>query len=361
MESMVYICPTDWRWIKQRPQFLAEQLSEYYEMHVIYPYRNQRGGLQKKAESHVEPRAYFTLPSLGGRFSAIERINRSAARFQIGRMIQRVKPDYLWLTMPWQIELIPPGYPILYDCMDDYVAIEMRQDNCARTMEQEAETVRRAAHVFASSENLRSLLAKRYGRDGVHLLRNGYSADWPDRRKEKKRSDGRFRLGYFGTIGRWFDFELLLESLAVDERIEYHLFGPLEKGITVPANGRIVEHGVIEHDEIMERAADMDALIMPFVLTDVVRSVDPVKLYEYIYLNKNILCIRYPEVERFNPFVIFYETKEEYMQSLRSMMTGNPLKYTQKQATEFLEQNNWEKRARQVYEIIKTQNGRDMR
>lgn len=354
LEKIVYFSPVDWRWIKQRPQFLAECLNNFYEIHVIYPYRNQRKGLQKVIASKIMPSPYFTFPSLGGHFSVLTRINRSIACLQIRRFVQKVKPAYLWLTMPWQIELVPDNYPIIYDCMDDYVAIEMKSNKISCIAEQEAKMIQKATYIFASSLHLRNLLSERYGikRDQIHLLRNGYSAAWPEKQKKVKKTDGRFRIGYFGTIGRWFDAQLLLDSLSIDESIEYHLFGPMEKGITISPNSRIIIHGVIEHNEIQRCAEDMDAFVMPFKLTEIVQSVDPIKLYEYIYLNRNILCIHYPEIERFEPFVVFYETIEEYIQCLRKLLLDNSLKYSRKQAEIFLSENNWEKRAEQVYKTI---------
>lgn len=62
MQKMIYLCPVDWRWIKQRPQFLAEELSKYFEIHAVYPYQNNRKGLQKKSDSPVSVAPCF--PSL---------------------------------------------------------------------------------------------------------------------------------------------------------------------------------------------------------------------------------------------------------------------------------------------------------
>ena len=90
----------------------------------------------------------------------------------------------------------------------------------------------------------------------------------------------------------------------------------------------------------------MDVLIMPFIPNEIVQSVDPVKLYEYICLNKHILCIRYPEIERFESFVEFYDTRETYMEQLRRLLKEKPaVKYTPQQAEAFLKDNSWAKRA----------------
>ena len=350
MQKIVYFCPVDWRWIKQRPQFLAEQLQGYGEVSVIYPWRNRRKGLQKKTEASVRLHPYFVLPTFGRSVPVVENFNHIIGKKQIANRLRVEKPQILWLTMPWQIDLIPQnaGCPIVYDCMDDYAAISMQEGGRQRIQEREAELVRKASLIFVSSLHLMSLLKERYGVEHrkLCLLRNGYSAGWPKYSRHDALPSGRLRIGYFGTIGRWFDFDAILESLSAFENVEYHLYGPTEKGVVSPRHERIAEHGVVEHDRIPEYAEELDVLIMPFIPNEIVQSVDPVKLYEYIFLNKHILCIRYPEIERFEPFVEFYDTGETYMEQLRRLLEERPaVKYTPQQAEAFLKENSWTKRA----------------
>lgn len=350
MKRIVYFCPVDWRWIKQRPQFLAEGLQKYGNVTAIYPWKNRRKDLQNKAPSTVKLQPYFTLPSLGGRVPLMDRVNRLLSRVQISLMIGPEKPDILWLTMPWQIELTPARLecPIIYDCMDDYVAIHMQEGCQTKIQEQERELIQRASLIFVSSQHLLTLLEERYCVEPgkLYLLRNGYSAEWPKCSQQETRPGERLKIGYFGTIGRWFDFETVLESLSACENVEYHLYGPTEDGVVIPRHERIAVHGVVEHHQIPVCAVALDALVMPFVPDEIVQSVDPVKLYEYVHLNKHILCIRYPEIERFEPFVEFYDAKEAYIKQLRRLLNEKPeVKYTPQQAEAFLKENSWAMRA----------------
>ena len=41
-KKMLYIMHIDWNWIKQRPQFLVEELSQYYDVTVVYTYGYNR-------------------------------------------------------------------------------------------------------------------------------------------------------------------------------------------------------------------------------------------------------------------------------------------------------------------------------
>lgn len=351
MKTILYIAPVDWRWIKQRPQFLAEGLSAYYQIHVVYPYANKRQGLQKKAKTHLALSRYFAVPSLNGRLP-VAGFNAAWSAFQVRRVIRRVKPDILWLSMPWQIDMVLPSFAgcIVYDCMDDYTAIQMGSEN-SKLLAQEAALIKRADMVFVSSENLRQVLATRYGRRNTVLLRNGYHANWPIQSVAPARlSSKTLRVGYFGTIGRWFDFKLLLGSLDRGADVEYHLYGPTEPGVQIPKHPNLIAHGVVEHNQIPRVVQMLDALMMPFVLNEIVVSVDPVKLYEYICLRRPVLCVRYPEIERFAPFVLFYENAATFDVQLNAARTQTLCDAAQ--AEVFLYENSWAQRARTVYAAL---------
>lgn len=354
-KRMLYLCPVDWRWIKQRPQFLAEELTEHFSMHVLYPFANKRSTLQKKQPSPVRPHPWFTLPTLGGRVPGISKVNDWLFHLQTRLQLCLARPDFLWVSMPWQLPAIPRGYrgTVVYDCMDDYPAITMDAAGREALIAQEKQLVERADVIFVSSENLMHELQKRYGvsAEKMTLLRNGYHAGWT-KAPDVRTPDGSLKIGYFGTIGRWFDFPLLLESLEAFPQIEYHLFGPAEKGMQAPQHERIHLHGVLPHAQIPEKAAGLDVLMMPFQLNDIVRSVDPVKLYEYLFLQRNILCVRYPEINRYEPFVCFYETPQEYCNQIRRLLSNNSLIYTAEGAQAFLQDNSWSCRAKTAAERL---------
>lgn len=156
--------------------------------------------------------------------------------------------------------------------------------------------------------------------------------------------DGKVRIGYFGTVGRWFDFDALTETVKVNPSVEFHIYGPIEQGVPLPQMERLFFHGSLPHSRIPEEAGKLSALIMPFTRSDVVDSVDPVKLYEYIHLLKPIFSVRYPEIERFQPYVTFYENAAELAEEIRELSPPFSSKYSRAEAESFLAENTWERR-----------------
>ena len=93
-------------------------------------------------------------------------------------------------------------------------------------------------------------------------------------------------------------------------------------------------------------------LIMPFTLNDIVEAVDPVKLYEYINFNKDILTVRYKEIERFSKFTYSYDSYDEYKKQLKLLLQATDIKYDQDSREQFLNANNWENRVSTIEKLI---------
>lgn len=193
----------------------------------------------------------------------------------------------------------------------------------------------------------------------IRLIRNGVSlqhvyagdlqsSDENGGSNVKRHHKPPYKLGYFGTIAEWFDYNLLLKSLSNRPDIEYHLIGPVRASAPV-THERLIMEGVAQHDRLFSYVEAYACLVMPFLVNDVVEWVDPVKLYEYIAMGKCIISVRYPEIERFEPYVYMYSTAEEYLNLLDRLITeGFPPKYDIAMQQLFLSENSWQFRFKQL-------------
>jgi hypothetical protein len=112
--------------------------------------------------------------------------------------------------------------------------------------------------------------------------------------------------------------------------------------------------GVVQHDQLKQYVKEVDGFIMPFYVTDLITSVDPVKLYEYINFNKNILCVKYDEINRFERYVFFYSDYKSYISQIKIMMQSNDdIKYSEEDRINFLHENTWENRVEQIIGVLK--------
>lgn len=354
MEKMIYLMNVDWNWIKQRPHFLAEELSKEFDLTVVNQKRYSRKNLQNRTfngnlfEMKVIPRI--------DRYKYLKEINVYLKRKYLKKLILNLKPDYIYVTMPEQVKWIPKIYSgkIIYDCMDDHIGLTRSDYKKIELSKNENALIKKANYIFISSKFLLSTLTSRYGKNidnKCTVVRNGFNGriiSISDVQTKNKN----LVISYFGTISDWFDFDVILKSLDNNKNIEYRLYGPIDRNIEIPKHERLKYLGLIEHENLYETTKDSDAFIMPFILDDSIRAVDPVKLYEYINFNKNIICVDYAEVRRFDKFCDFYSDYEEYNSIIMKYIKNRKVKYSNQDRIEFLKINSWGSRANQIINIL---------
>ena len=360
-ETMVYNCHIDWDWIKQRPQFLAEGLTEYYDVFVHYRRQYRRNDLEneKKILSN-QPQPvlcpYRTLPALRNKYWALTRLNLKIKQQKLTALLQKTKAQKLWLTYPSQVYEIPKNYKgmVIYDCMDDQLHLGCSEAWAPRIVEAERRLVNRADIIFASSNNLVSLLYERYpdDRKKIHLIRNACTEEFAE--SKPINLPGKKEIvtaGYIGTIASWFDFQSVIESLERFPNLHYNLIGPIDNP-NVPYHNRIHYLGPVLHEELRNYVKEVDFLVMPFIRNVIVEAVDPVKLYEYISFGRDIICTDYLEVDYFHGFIKKYQNVNEYCALIHESMNNERPIYSMSQAKEFLKQNSWKCRAKRIHQII---------
>ena len=345
---IVYIMNVDWDWAKQRPHFLAQHLSRSHDMLVIYPYAWRRRHLANNDRNGVRLYPFVRLP-FGGKFAFISKVNVFLFRIMASIFLKWHQPDIVWISSPELFEYLPKHLSsrLIYDCMDDVLAFPRNVSRRNSLAASEQELISASFLVFCSSNNLRDKLIARTGHaEKYFVIHNAFEPSAFSSVSEKTelgKKVGAYVLGYVGTISSWLDFEALIKIVNEFTSVEIHLMGPIENlGMVLPQHGRIKYLGAVRHEDIQTRVSGFDALIMPFQVTELIQSVDPVKLYEYVFFDKPIVSVRYPEIERFSDFVDFYTNHGELISILhRYLNEGFRKKYSDGARARFVATNTW--------------------
>lgn len=354
--NIVYYMHIDWGWIKQRPHFISEELSKDNNVSVLYTKAFHRDDKCDNDTSFVRPYGVLHIPGWH-KYEFIKKINIFFTRFIVSNKLRAIKPEVIILSHPELLSFIPKKYYniISYDCMDDYYSMDKNED----TLKDEKVLVSKARHIFTSSESLKNKLIKRHNANShiIHVVRNGYDGLAYEGKYEKN-ADGMFHICYIGTISTWLDMDLIIKIIDRYKDVVIDLVGPMEPGreeyfIKYSNSQRLVFHGKIEHNKLEEIVRKMDVLIMPFVVNDIIESVDPVKLYEYINFDRNIVTVHYNEINRFKDFVHFYQSEEELLKIIGNLLIDNTCKYSLEEKEKFLSLNTWTKRKEEIIEILK--------
>jgi teichuronic acid biosynthesis glycosyltransferase TuaH len=348
---IMYIMNVDWDWAKQRPHFLAQHLSRSHDMAILYPYSWRRNHLVKNGRDALRLHPFFRVP-LGGRFAFISKLNVLLLRMMASFFLKWHRPDIVWISSPELFEYLPKHISarLIYDCMDDVLAFPRNQSRMGLLAASEKELINASFLVFCSSNNLRDkLVARASHNEKYYVIHNAFEPSaflGISEKTELDKKKGGAVLGYVGTISSWLDFEALIKIVNEFTSIEIHLMGPIENlGMPLPQHERIKHLGAVRHGDIQMCVSGFDALIMPFHVTELIQSVDPVKLYEYVFFDKPIVSVRYPEIERFSDFVDFYTNHGELIAILdRYVNEGFRKKYSDGMREQFITANTWAQR-----------------
>ncbi len=355
-----------WGVIKQRPHFVAENLSKSFDVKVcsFKTYRKSRM-VQNVTEARLELMQLFIMPL--SRLKLVSRINLVLTKLQLLRAV--IKADIIWMTHPLMFEavgdILPQDTKLVYDCMDDALEFPSACADDVRKVqlfELEKSLVNRCDIVFTSSDYLRAKLTDRYGNqmDGI-VVNNAIhipaeadqSQDSADilRLEALMDSIAGKKLLYLGAISEWMDFDLILNSLERIPEITYVFVGLCD--ILVPRHERLVFFGPIEHRHIFRAMKKADALIMPFHVNELIKSVNPVKIYDYIYACKPAIVVGYGETARFEDFIYLYRTQEEYMAQVEMLVAGDlQMKRDNEECMNFVSQNTWPARVAQMLALV---------
>ena len=347
----------DINWIKQRPHFIAKKLAEKYNLEVFYPYfYNRKVLVDNKLDQKMNPHKIYRIPNALN-CNWLKKCVEAITNNMVKRKIRLKNPEVLFLCSPDQAGYIPECYDgmIIYDCMDDLVALAKSGDK-ERVRLKEQKVISKSNYILVTSSELKKVICERYKNvikeDRIVLCRNAFSGLVNEEKSNLHLPRGAFKIGYFGTISTWFDFQSLQYCVSNVDKIEFHIAGPVVDGVCLPNDDRIKYHGIVKHEELNKFVDDMDCLIMPFEVNDIIKSVDPVKFYEYINFNKNIISVYYEEVERFRSFVNFYNGEDELKDIIEKLVGDNKIKYSRADRIEFLNSNTWDCRCKQIEQII---------
>jgi teichuronic acid biosynthesis glycosyltransferase TuaH len=223
----------------------------------------------------------------------------------------RIERPFLWTQDPRSAELVEqlPVSGIVYDLTDDWVAFEA--DSRRRRMVQgwNERLAARADVVFACSRVLEG--AAHAWSDRVRYLPNGVDPPGGDAPEPPDlQSLRRPRLGYVGTLhASRLDVELLARAAELRPSWSFVLLGPDQLGahdrerlFSLP---NVHYLGVRPHRDVRGYLAALDVGLLVHRDTEFTRSLDPLKIYEYLAAGLPIVATPVGNFDDLGDHVVF--------------------------------------------------------
>lgn len=373
MKKILYISLLDWYFTKQRPQHIADLLSKRNE--VIYICRaswknkhiKKHNANEKILNSfnisetlRIERLKYFPFH----KYKAVSSINNYIYKSAIRRSIKKHQPDILWLTHPEHYNLIPHNFrgEIVYDCMDNHSGFYREENKKNEINELEEKLVIKSNLILTSSNGLRGKVCGLTNNNQVKIIKNAadftYFNNYFSSTEVKKRpielNENKKIVGYFGGISSWFDIDLLVFAALNHKECDFVIIGPISNGNIVGEASKVDNIKLLGpkiYNDLAEYLYYFDVCIMPFLVNDLIKDVNPIKLYEYLSMGKPVIVPQYDEILEFEEYVYFSRNQEEFSRKLGEALTEKNPELIEKRIR-FARRNTWDFRVDEINKLI---------
>ena len=174
---------------------------------------------------------------------------------------------------------------------------------------------------------------------------------------EQIRKDYKTILCYYGALANWFDYDLI-KKIAKNREYAILLIGQ-DYDNTLTNSGILDEENVFyvgrkDYSELPLYGCNSDVFIIPFLLNEITEATSPVKLFEYMAMEKPIVTTALPECKKYKS-VFFSESHEEFIENLaKAIKKIDNAEYKALEIKEALE-NTWPSKAKNMIDFVNFQ------
>ncbi|MFD2672021.1 hypothetical protein [Marinicrinis sediminis] len=371
--NIVYFAPIRWDFLKQRPQHIAEELSQYYKVCFVEPSISIINSLVYKNDDY-KPRDFNISENL--------RVLRPSGKFRLPKIFELVdfvgfnliyekiylkeimeQADLIWLGSPIFYSLIEKTKKsIIYDKMDEHGKLVENYLMKQLIEKNEKKLLKRADLILASSRYLYEQI--QLIEESVELVRNGLDQSicmidpnaannrLSHEIKKIKENDKNLIFGYVGTIDHWFDFSVIKQIVNHDDRNKVVIVG--HNKLPVLNHPNVFYFDAVPKDELGLIIKEFDFGLYPFKQGDLLDTIDPVKIYDYLSFNKAVIAVSSTETSRFEGKVNLYTNDKELNDILKkSRETRYHYPFTESETKCFINENSWSNRTSIIIDYMK--------
>ena len=294
-------------------------------------------------------------------------------------MEQVDKPKYIQLySTNWSISLkeikeyIKNGYKILYEYIDDLnpalAGTEKLPKNIIEKHNYAMSDVENV-YVVVTADELYTEVIKKRGNKNLAFSTNGVDYEHFQTVKENYNFNAKFKkiieqkkpiIGYYGALASWFDYDLLKKLLESRKDYNIILFGykyddSFEKE-EIEKYNNLHFLGTCNYNILHHYANKFDVCVIPFKINDITKATSPVKIFEYMALNKPIVTTKMHECEKYKSVMIAKDAKNFISLVDKAIeMNKNKNKHNEyfKQLKTDALNNTWGKKTKIILEMLK--------
>lgn len=282
------------------------------------------------------------------------------------------KPRYVQLySTDWKLSIddiekyIANGFKFIYEYIDHISPKLSGTKTIPQNIKDKYNYVmmHKNVYVVVTAELLKQDVIKKRGKINLVFSSNGVDYNFFQKIDEKYQFEEEFQqiinnkkpiIMYYGALASWFDYDLI-KKLAKTNKYNIVLFGikyDESFDLNISDEKNIYFLGSRNYKVLKNYAKKADVLTIPFVINDITKSTSPVKVFEYMALQKPIVTTDLLECRQYKSVLISKNSKEfiaNIEKALEINKDKNYLKILSKEAKE----NDWLKKAQVIIDLIK--------
>ena len=280
--------------------------------------------------------------------------------------IECIKKQYMfehfvsYIANPFWIQLVNTliNTSKIFDCLD-YTKEFNTHDNYILNLEKDF--INNEYTIF-TTPILREVME--HDNRNYSIIRNGCEFAYFNSIKKNTKKNKKI-VGYYGAISDWWDVDLV-EKLILDlPEVDFHFIGNIAgnnqnhidkiKKFKDANYSNVIFFGEIPYCDLSSYLSKFDVGIIPFILNELIKCTNPVKLYEMFSFGLPVVLTELEDVVKLDISDICYISKDinKFNINLQNALNENDLDKRIKRI-EYAKNNTWNNRFEQFETVIKT-------
>ncbi len=238
----------------------------------------------------------------------------------------------------------------VYDCMDHHAGFSTNAGDVQ--LEEERKLLAAAELVVASSARLQQNL--RPISESI-LIRNAGDIEFFSQRPDKLALERqRPVVGYYGAISDWFDVDLVCRAARKFPQWDFVLVGEVTHKAIQPLKklSNVMFVGEVPYTELPKYLHSFDVCMIPFIINELTRCTNPVKIYEYMAAGKPVVTTDMPELRLLDDICHVAEDGERFLALLEQAMNESGDAELAARRQQWAGQHDWQGRVKELCDAI---------
>lgn len=347
--EMIVFSDLRWDFIYQRPQHIISRIAEKYK--TLY--------VEEPLPVEDDEKVGFDIEVISKNLNVLKpRVSSISDIKQILQRLEIRKTEFTWFYSPLFLELldfVTTDY-IIYDCMNDWSL----QDPLTNLFQKKQEDLMDIADMVLTGGISFFEKKSRY-RNNVYCFPSSVDYDHFAKARHPLPIPKDIEyikapvIGYVGVIDERIDMELIQKTAEIMPEYNFVMIGPVRN---IDASDKIEADnihylGVKDYKVLPNYLRAFDFAMMPFILNEHTKYINPTKTLEYMASGKPIIATRIKDIVRkYAHCVSLINSAEEFKKAVQELETAS-VKVRHAKYCSILNKTSWDYTVSGMMDLLK--------